>query len=443
MSVSPFDSPLYRDLFTDVEVGQLFTDTADVRALMLVLGALAKVQGEQGVIPEVSGAFLHRAMMELQVDPGGLTEATGQNGVTIPGLVTALRKLLDAPEHAAYLHWGATSQDIQDTALILRLRQALTLIATRLERALTHLAHLADTHAATAQAARTYGQVATPSSFGAQVASWGWPFLAHRDRLTALRERLLVVSLSGAAGTASALGPMAAQTRTDLASALGLADPGHGWHSTRDNFAELAGWLTMLTASSGKMGEDLLHLCSSEVAEIALPGAGGSSTMPQKQNPVLPSVMVALARHAIALNGAVQGAALHRGARDGAAWFTEWLSLPQLVMAAARSTTLVAQLAEKMVVRPDRMAANLNDPLGLIHAETLSFALARTMTRPKAQGEIKAMCATAQATGTPLPDLLKRRYPDLETPPLSGRGSLGAAPAEAQDFAATVRVGLT
>jgi 3-carboxy-cis,cis-muconate cycloisomerase len=128
VSVSPFDSALYRDLFGDAELHRLFSDTAEVRAMMLVLGALAKAQGAAGVIPEVSGRFLHRAMMEAQVDPAGLAEATGRNGVTVPGLVETLRKSLDAPEHAQYLHWGATSQDIQDTALMLRMRQALALI---------------------------------------------------------------------------------------------------------------------------------------------------------------------------------------------------------------------------------------------------------------------------------------------------------------------------
>ncbi|WP_342665286.1 lyase family protein [Roseicyclus elongatus] len=128
MSVTPFDSALYRGLFGDDEIARLFSDTAELRAMMLVMGTLARVQGRAGVIPEVSGAFLHRAAMEVQIDPAGLAAATARNGVTVPGLVTAFRAALNAPEHAPYLHWGATSQDVQDTALMLRLRQALMLI---------------------------------------------------------------------------------------------------------------------------------------------------------------------------------------------------------------------------------------------------------------------------------------------------------------------------
>ncbi|MBF9061321.1 adenylosuccinate lyase family protein, partial [Rhodobacterales bacterium HKCCSP123] len=304
MSASPFDSALYRDLFGDAEIGRLFSDSAEVRAMMLVLGALAKVQGQAGVIPEMTGAFLHRAAMELQIDPAGLATATGQNGVSLPGLVTAMRKALEAPEHAPYLHWGATSQDIQDTGLMLRLRQALSLIEARLVTAARALAELAEAEAETPMAARTYGQVAVPTSFGALVAAWGWPLLQSLERLRALKPRLCV-SLAGAGGTGTMLGPDPAAIRTGLARALGLADPGRSWHAERSLIAEIAGLCVSVTAAGAKPAEDLLILTRSDVAEVRLAGGGASSTMPQKQNPVGPSVLVALARTA-----AAQGAAL-------------------------------------------------------------------------------------------------------------------------------------
>jgi hypothetical protein len=194
--------------------------------MMLVLGALAKGQGAQGTIPEVSAAFLHRSMMEAQIDPAGLAKATGANGVTVPGLVAALRDALQAPEHAQYLHWGATSQDIQDSGLMLRMRQALMLIEARIGAALAALADLAEANAETPQAARTYGQVATPSSFGALAASWGSPLLRLHDRLEALRPRVLCVSLSGAAGTASMLGADPDALRAALAGRAGAGRSG-------------------------------------------------------------------------------------------------------------------------------------------------------------------------------------------------------------------------
>lgn len=437
MSASPFDSALYRDLFGDAEVGRLFSDSAEVRAMMLVLGALAKVQGQAGVIPEMTGAFLHRAAMELQIDPAGLATATGQNGVSLPGLVTAMRKALEAPEHAPYLHWGATSQDIQDTGLMLRLRQALSLIEARLVTAAHRLAELAEAEAETPMAARTYGQVAVPTSFGALVASWGWPLLQTLERLRALKPRLCV-SLAGAGGTGTMLGPDPAAIRAGLAEALGLADPGRSWHAERSLIAEIAGLCVSVTAAGAKPAEDLLILTRSDVAEVRLAGGGASSTMPQKQNPVGPSVLVALARTAAA-QGAALAAPAPREARDGAAWFTEWLILPGLVMAAGKSAALMAETAGAITPERATMAARLADPLGLIHAETLSFALARAMPRPEAQAEVKRLALAARETGTPLPDLVAAAHPGAHLPPLTGPTTLGTAPEEARAFARAAR----
>lgn len=435
MSASPFDSGLYRGLFGDADLARLFSDTAEVRAMMLVLGALAKVQGKAGVIPEVSGAFLNRAAMEVQIDPSGLSESVAQNGVTVPGLVAALRKALEAPEHAAWLHYGATSQDIQDSGLMLRLRQALTLIEGRLVAAASALATLAEAEAETPMAARTYGQVAVPSSFGALVAGWGWPVIRAVERLRALRPRLCV-SLAGAGGTGTMLGPEPAAIRAGLAEALGLADPGRSWHAERSLIAELAEICVAVTAAGAKPGEDLLILTRSDVAEVRLAGGGASSTMPQKQNPVAPSVLVALSRFA-----AAQGAALapSREARDGAAWFTEWLVLPGLVMAAGKSAALLGEVAAQ--IAPDRaaMAARLEDPLGLIHAEALSFALARAMPRPEAQAEVKRLAGMAQAQARALPALVAEAHPGADLPPLSGPETLGLAPSEARGFAKAAR----
>jgi 3-carboxy-cis,cis-muconate cycloisomerase len=404
--------------------------------MMLVLGTLAKAQGAAGTIPEVSGAFLHRAMMEVQIDVAGLAQATGANGVTVPGLVTALRRVLEAPEHAQYLHWGATSQDIQDTALMLRLRRALDLIEGRMGRTLSALAGLAEAHAETPQAARTYGQIATPSSFGALVAAWGEPLIRLLDRLETLRARCLVVSLSGAAGTASMLGADPDALRAELARGLGLSDPGSSWHASRDRMGEIGGWLADLSVACGKAGGDMVILSRSEVAEIALPGAGASSTMPQKQNPVAPSLLVALARFAPPQAAILQGAGLHAEARDGAAWFTEWLAMPPLLAAAARAIAVMGELAEGLEANPRAMAARAADPLGLIHAEALSFALAARLGRAEAQAQVKSLAASARETGEPLPDLVARAHPGMAVP---AAAALGTAPAQARAFARTAR----
>ncbi len=426
------DSPLYAPLFGDGETAALFGDSAEIRAMLLVEGALARAQGELGVIPADSAAFIERAAREVQIDPAALGAETAVNGVPVPGLVAAFRKATNAPEHAQYVHWGATSQDVMDTGLALRLRRLLEIWDARLEALIRALGALASRHAELPMAARTYGQAATPTSFGAVAAGWGRPLIRHRAALAELRPELAVVSLGGAAGTLSAMGAEGPAVRAGLARALGLSDPGESRHAERDRIGAFAAWMAGLTVSLGKMGEDLILMAQSGIGEIRISGTGGSSTMPQKQNPVAPSVLSALARQSLALAGALQGAGIHRQQRDGAAWFVEWLTLPQLCVSTGRALSLAADLAEKISPAPEAMARNLDDGSGLIHAEAYSFALARHLPRPEAQAKIKALCAEAQAGGGGLSALVARDFPDLD---LSAAGGLGTAPQEARAFA--------
>ena len=438
MAASLFDSALFGRLFHTGEAARLFTDSAEVRAMMLVEGALAKVQGAAGVIPEISARAIHRASLELQIDPGGLATATAQNGVSVPALVAAFRDLMQAPEHAQYLHWGATSQDIQDTGLMLRLRQALGLYAGALDDSLTALARLAETHAALPMAARTYGQHATVTSFGAVVAGWGWPLLELRADLARLRETRLWVSLSGASGTASELGPDAPALRAALAEALGLTDPGRSWHTDRTPLLETGAWIARLGAALGKMGEDLVIATQSGIGEVQLGGAGASSTMPQKQNPVAPSVLVALHRHAQGLNATLQGAGAQRQQRDGAAWFTEWLVLPQLCLSAAAMLEQARSLSAGLSPDPAAMAQTLQDGRGFVHAEALSFALTSRMSRPDAQKAVKTLCA-GLASETALSEAALARWPDLPAGLFDPSRQMGHAPTEARAFAIAVK----
>ena len=440
MAASVFASELYSRLFPTGDAGRLFTDSAEVRAMLLVEGALAKVQGEMGLIPAESAAFIHRASMEIPLDPGGLAQATGTNGVTVPGLVAAFRKALEAPEHAQYVHWGATSQDISDTAQMLRLRQFLTLLETNLRKTLHQLGLLAHTHADLPMPGRTYGQHATPITFGATAAHWGAPLLDLLTDLPALRDSVLWVSLSGAAGTGAAFGPRAAELRAEFAKALNLKDPQRTWHADRGPILALCGWLTRLCAALGKMAEDTILLTQTGISEVTLGASGGSSTMPQKQNPVQPSAIVALARQAIGLNAILQGAGLHRQDRDGAAWFTEWLTLPQLCLSAASALEQATALTATLTPNPAAMSSALSGTLDLIHAEALSFRLAEHLPRPEAQAAIKTLCKQAIAENTPLSDLARAAYPDLTLDDVFDPAhQTGQAPAEARAFAAATQ----
>lgn len=433
-----FSSHLYARLFPTGEVGRLFTDNAEVRAMMLVEGALAKIQGAQGVIPEISGRAIHRASLELQLDPGGMAEETGANGVPVPALVRLFREAMQAPEHAQYLHWGATSQDIADTALMLRLRQVIGQYETALDGILARLAELAEAHAELPMAARTYGQHATPTSFGALAASWGWPLLTLRAESEALRAGL-PVSLSGAAGTAEALGETAPALRAGLAEALGLADPGRSWHTDRTPILRVGAWIARGAAALAKIGEDLILGTQSGIAEMTLSSGGGSSTMPQKQNPVAPSAIVALAAQAQGLNATLQAAGTHAQQRDGAAWFTEWLTLPQLCQSLAAALARAGDALDALAPDAEAMDATIARSRGLMAAEALSFALAERMPRPEAQAEVKALARQVASGDGHLRDAALARWPDLDPAIFDPARAAGQAPAEARAFARAAR----
>ncbi|MEP5757732.1 MAG: lyase family protein [Litoreibacter sp.] len=440
MATSLFDSPLYRDLFHDGEVGKLFSDSAEVRAMMIVEGALARAQAQTGVIPEISAAAIARAAMETQIDPGALTKGTGQNAVPVPAFVAAFREEMNAPEHAQYLHFGATSQDIMDTALMLRMRQVLSILADRLSSILTTLANIAETHAHSPIAGRTYGQTATLTSYGAVAASWGNPLITLRTKLPQIQEEALCVSLSGAAGTLSALGDKGLETRAAFAQMTGLGDPGRSWHTDRVSITSLASWMTQVTTSLGKIGEDLILMSASGISEITLGTAGSSSTMPQKQNPVQPSVLVSLSQLSAGLNATLLASSKHRQQRDGVAWMTEWLTFPQLCMATAKATATADAMLGKLSPDTGRMLDNAEDHLGLIYAEALSFALSQTRPRPEAQAQVKALCQQARAENTPLKELAFRAFSDLPLIDVfTPAHQLGLAPHEATDFAKRAR----
>jgi len=435
MAASVFDHVPLAGLFDAGETARLFTASADIRALLLVEGGLAKVQGAAGVIPETSAAAIHRATLEIALDPGALTTATAQNGVCVPALVSAFRAAMQAPEHAQYLHWGATSQDIIDTGLMLRLRQAVGLILADLDTALVTLADLAKAHANTAMAGRTYGQQAAPTSFGAVVASWGWPLLQARSRLAACT---FPVSLSGAVGTGSELGPEPEAIRSALADALDLADLGRSWHTDRTPVLDIATALGDAVTALATLGTDVVALAQTEVAEITLSGAGASSTMPQKQNPVAASALIALANTHHGLAGVLHQSAVHAFQRDGAAWFTEWMVLPQIVLGAATAARHAAALAHAITPNPDRMARTLTGD-GLVFAERLSFALAQMMPRTEAQAVVKELAAKARTTGKSLQEVAQQSHPDLPKDIFVAKSALGAAPSEVLRFAQAVK----
>ncbi|MFS4437695.1 lyase family protein [Paracoccaceae bacterium GXU_MW_L88] len=427
MSISLADSALWADLFSDGEIRGLLDDAALVGAMIEVEAALAEAEGACGVIPAEAGAALAQELRGLEVSPAALSEGAARDGVPIPALLAELRKNL-SPEASAYLHWGATSQDIVDTATVIQLGKVLDLLDARLSKAMKRLAEIAEEGAEIPMAARTRSQIATPTTFGAWVAVWGQALYAARGRLKALRPQLLRVSLHGAAGTDAAIGEKAGEVRAKMADTLGLKTAEIPWHADRGTMAECGAALTLLAGSIGKIGTDAILLAQSGVNEVSFAG-GGSSTMPHKSNPVLAEALITLARSTARLQGGMFDAMLHGGQRDGAAWAEEWAVLRQIAVASGAALARLGDLLAVLTPKPETMLANLAAAGDGPYAEAATFQLAQTMPRTDAQAAVKAALKSDQG-------LASLDIGDLTNNPLR---VTGAAATMARRFAAEFR----
>lgn len=411
MAFSPTDSHLYAPLFGDAELAALFSDEAFVRQMLAVEGALALVEGRLGIIPMDAAAKIAAAAGELAVDMAQMQAGVEKAGVPVIELVRQLRTAVGQPV-ADFVHWGATTQDVVDTAVILQTRTALTLLQSRLESLIAALAKLADRHRHTLMAGRTHSQQALPITFGLKVAGWLAPLLRHRQRLAELEPRLLCVQLGGAVGTLAALGEWGTAVQTALAQELNLKVPPMPWHTQRDNLAELAGWLSLLTGSLAKMAQDIILLAQSEVGELRESddaSRGGSSTMPQKHNPIISETIIAAARTNAALLTAVHQAQIQEHERGTHGWQMEWLTLPQMFALTGAALQKSLFLSQHLVVNEAQMQANVTASNGLMLAEALTFALAPTMSRGEAKRLVEVACEEALAQQHHLVDVIQTK----------------------------------
>jgi 3-carboxy-cis,cis-muconate cycloisomerase len=405
MSISPAESALYGALFSDPDIAEAFSDAATIRAMLDVEAALARVQARLGIVPEDAAARIAGVAASFEPDIAGIAAGTEKSGVPIIPLVEQLRAAVGG-EAAGYVHWGATSQDIVDTGLVLRLRGVAGLLEGKIERLSGLLGKLADQHRGTVMAARTRSQQALPTSFGLKAAGWLAPLIDHTTRLDELRSRLFAVQFGGAVGTLAALGERGIEVMEALGEELDLAVPAAPWHVRRDSLAEFAGWLSMVSASLGKMAQDLILLAQSEVAEVRPGAGGGSSTMPQKSNPVACEVIVTAARSNATLISAMHQAMIQEHERGSPGWQLEWITLPQMAVTTGAALNHAIAVVETLEVDATRMRANLDASNGLILAEAATFALAEHMPRPQAQALVKEACGEVAKSGQSLTKLL-------------------------------------
>ncbi|MFN8444274.1 MAG: 3-carboxy-cis,cis-muconate cycloisomerase [Caldilineaceae bacterium] len=411
MSFSPSDSKLFGSLFADPVLTELFADERFVGYLLQVEGALALIQARLGLIPAAASKQIVESTKTLPIDWPRLQNATEQSGFPIIELINQLRKAA-GNEAANYVHWGATTQDIMDTALILQLRDALALLESKLELVVRNLAKLADQHRHTLMAGRTHSQQALPITFGLKAAGWLAPLLRHRERLHQLKARLLVVEFGGAAGTLAALGDQGLAVMEGVAAELQLSVPSMPWHTQRDNLAELAGWLSLLSGSLAKMAQDIILMTQSEVSELsesADRSRGGSSTMPQKSNPIVSELIVAAARANATLLSAMHHALIQEHERGTHGWQLEWLTLPQMMAHSATALNKALFLSEQLAVDVEQMSKNVEASHGLMLAEAVSFALADKMDRSEAKHLIAEAVQIAMREKRHLVDVARER----------------------------------
>jgi 3-carboxy-cis,cis-muconate cycloisomerase len=335
MTISAFDHPVLSALLGDDEVAAVFSIEADVKAMLAFEAALAEAEASAGLIGKEAAARIALACADLSPDLAALAKGAAADGVVAPALVKLLRAAVGEP-HAAQVHRGATSQDVIDTSLALRLKPLLALFDKRLEALIATLRGIEREQGEVPLMGRTRMQRALPIRAADKLRVWREPLERHRERLAALKPRLTVVQFGGAVGARDGLNGKGEAIVAELARRLDLA-AAPCWHAERDSLAEFASWLSLVAGALGKIGQDVALMAQNEIGEVKLAEGGGSSAMPHKSNPVRAEVLVALARFNAALLGAEHQALVHENERSGAAWTLEWLTLPQMAAATGAS----------------------------------------------------------------------------------------------------------
>jgi 3-carboxy-cis,cis-muconate cycloisomerase len=401
------DCELFRDLFGSAEMRRAFDTRSMVQAWLDAEAALAAAEAEVGVIP---GAAAERIRREANVDHYDFTELRRGIAESQHPLVPVIRALSErCAEHGDYVHWGATTQDIIDTGMVLQIRGALPWLLDRVASAHSSSLRLAREFASTPMPARTHGQHAVPMTFGLKAAGWADELSRVHARLLAAGETISVAQLGGAGGTLASLSDDADQVQQAFCAQLDLRRPELAWFAARDRVRDVGHALGELGAAGERIAAEVIRLQATEVGELAEAGADahvGSSTMPQKQNPMLSEYLVASARLLRGVIDALANATAHAGERDMSLWAVEWLAVPQAFILAGGVGEKLADLLAVLDVHRVRMRANLDMTDGAILAEAAMMALAREIGQEEAHAVVTAASREALKTGRALLEVL-------------------------------------
>ena len=406
-STTVLDSILFRDAFGTQAMREVFSDLGLIAAYAEVEVALAKAEARCGVIPDDAARQIAARTDVATLDFEQLGRETDIVGYPILPLVRQLAA--QCGEAGRYVHWGATTQDVMDSAVVLQMRKGLAIIERDIVELRGILAELSRRYRDTPMAGRTHLQQALPVTFGYKAAIWLSMFDRHAERLAQLKPRVLVGQFAGAAGTLASLGEKGFEVQAALCEELGLGVPVATWHVARDGFAETVNFLGLVTGSLGKIALDIMIMASTEFSEIYEPfvkGRGASSTMPQKRNPISSELMLAAAKAVRAHAGLMGDAMVQDFERATGPWHAEWIAIPESFVLTAGSLHQAKFALSGLVVDESRMADNLDSSRGLIVAEAVMMGLAPQLGRQEAHDVVYDACRLANEKGLTLADAL-------------------------------------
>jgi 3-carboxy-cis,cis-muconate cycloisomerase len=408
MTAVGVSSGIFRDIFSTEPMRRIFADENRIQKYLDIEAALARAQARLGIIPQEACDEIGRHCRAQEYDFAKLKAQTERIGYPVLPVVQQLVSLC-RDGLGEWCHWGATTQDITDTATVLQMREALDLIEADIVAIADALAGLARRHRDTPMAGRSNLQQAVPITFGYKVATYLAAFERHRRRLEELRPRVLVGEFGGAAGTLSSLGTSGLEVQAGLMKELGLGQPEIAWHTVRDRIAEVGCFLGLVTGVCGKIAFDVKLMMQTEVEEVYEPfheGRGSSSTMPQKRNPISCVYITAtnsLVRQHVA---ALLDAMVEDHERATGPWEIEWIAVPEIFSLAAGALAQTRFMVSGLVVDEKKMRANLDITRGLIVSEAVMMGLGPHIGRQYAHDLVYDICRQVVATGRTLLDLL-------------------------------------
>ncbi|KAG0605262.1 hypothetical protein M758_9G044000 [Ceratodon purpureus] len=412
MPSTALDSDIFRDIFTTAEMRKIFSDETRTGYYLEIEAALARVQSRMGIIPQEAATEIITKCTIDNIDFAQLKTQTERIGYPILGVVHQI--VATVPNNLGeWCHWGATTQDITDTATIMQVRAALELVDAEIGKISAALANLSRRYRDAPMAGRSNLQHAVPITFGFKTASLLAALQRHRQRLSELRPRVLVGEFAGAAGTLASLGADGLKVQAALMEELKLGEPEIAWHTIRDRIAEVGCFLGLLTGTLGKIALDVKLMMQTEVAEVHEPfhaGRGSSSTMPHKRNPISCLYIHATAALVRQNAGSLMEAAVADHERSTGPWEIEWIALPEIFLLSSGALAQTRMLLEGLEVDEKRMRANLGLTSGLIVSEAVMMALGPRLGRQKAHDLVSEICREVVATGTPLVDLLSTNF---------------------------------